>query len=161
MYSCSNSTERAREFECTYYSTFHPPPPKPKKRNRRPKNKTQELLASPPPTKLQGHRHRSNMPSKDILRIGEHALLLRLGDEGRIQDGLRDRLHFPEGGHKGGHVGVVGAKDELAGRDAVVEKAADLVIEDGAGTVVPESGFCGLVGLGILFLGGAGSYRVL
>ena len=86
------------------------------------------------------------MPPKDILRIGKHAQLLRLGHEGRIHDGLRDRIHLPEGGHEGRHVGVVGAEDELAGRDAVVEEATDLVVEDGAGAVVPESGVGGFSG---------------
>lgn len=79
------------------------------------------------------------MPAKDILRIGKHALLFRVGDESRLQDRIRDRFHLREGGHKGRDVRVVGSEDELAGRDAVGEEAADLVVEDGAGAVVPES----------------------
>ncbi len=86
-----------------------------------------------------------HQPPENVLRVRKHALLLRLGDEGRLQDGVRDRLDLAERGHKGGHVGVVGAEDELAGRDPVVEEAADLVVEDGAGAVVPESVEGGIV----------------
>lgn len=89
------------------------------------------------------------MSPEDILRVGKHALLLRVGDEGRVQDGLRDRFHLPKGRDGGRDVGEVGAEDELARRHAVAEEAFDLVVEDGAGAVIPESvrvGKGGLVG---------------
>lgn len=56
-----------------------------------------------------------------------------------MQDGIRDRFHLRVRGHEGRDVRVVGSEDELAGRYAVGEEAADLVVEYGAGAVVPES----------------------
>lgn len=79
------------------------------------------------------------MPAEDILRVGKHAQLLRLGDEVRVEDRIGDRLDGYEGRDEGRHVGVVGTQDELGRGDAVAEEAFDLVVEDGAGAVVPES----------------------
>ena len=80
-----------------------------------------------------------NVAAEYVLRVREDALLLRRGDEVGAEDGVGDRLDFAEGRHEGGHVGVVGAEDELAGGDPVAEETFDLVVEDGAGAVVPES----------------------
>lgn len=79
------------------------------------------------------------MPAEHVLRICEHAELLRLGDEVRVEDRLGDRFGGEEGRHEGRHVWVVGSEDELGGGDAVAEEAFDLVVEDGSGAVVPES----------------------
>ncbi len=61
------------------------------------------------------------MPAEYILRVGEHALLFRIGDEVRLQYGIGDRLDGPEGRYKGRHVRVVGSEDELGRRNAVAE----------------------------------------
>ena len=96
------------------------------------------LLPYPP------HRTGSvDVPAEDALCVREHAQLLRLGEEGGVQDRLRDGLDVRKGRDEGGHVGVVGAEDELAGGDAVAEEAFDLVVEDGTGAVVPEAGWGG------------------
>lgn len=95
-----------------------------------------------PPPPIPTHRTGSvDVPAEDALRVREHAQLLRLGEEGRVQDRLRDGLDVRKGRDEGGDVGVVGAEDELAGGDAVAEEAFDLVVEDGTGAVVPEAGW--------------------
>lgn len=114
----------------------------------------------PLPPHLPSTFHQYSNPSpENILRIRKHIPPLPLREEVGLKDGIRDGLDGPEGRHKGRHVRVVGAEDELAGR-AVGEQAFDLVVHDGAGGVVPESGLWGeaLVGTGfeVWFWFGAG-----
>ena len=93
----------------------------------------------------------SNLPPKNPPRIRKHGPLLLVAEERRVHYRLRDRLRFRKRRHKGRDVRVVCAEDELGGRDAVAEEAFYLVVEDGAGAVVPESvgweeglvGWCG------------------
>ena len=64
------------------------------------------------------------MPTQQIHRVGKDALLLRLGGKIGREDGVRDRLHRPEGGHKGRDVWVVGA-DLRSGESGLDECAID------------------------------------
>ena len=83
------------------------------------------------------------MTPENVLRVRKDGLLLGVGDEVGLQDGIGYRLHLRKRGHEGRDVGVVGSEDELGRRHAVAEEAFDLVVEDGAGGVVPESVFGG------------------
>lgn len=129
-HSClSKETTKSPAFQPTHHTTTPPPP----------------LPLTPTRT------HNSDLPPKNPPRIRKHGPLLLVAKERRIHDRLRNRLRFRKRRHKGRDVRVVCAEDELGGRDAVAEEAFYLVVEDGAGAVVPESvgwpeglvGWCG------------------
>ena len=122
---------------------FTPPPPPP--------HPPTVPLTPPPPPSTPARPHNSDRPPKNPPRIRKHGPLLLVAEERRVHYRLRDRLRFRKRRHKGRDVRVVCAEDELGGRDAVAEEAFYLVVEDGAGAVVPESvgwgeglvGWCG------------------
>ena len=88
-------------------------------------NKIKKIATAPVPAVSDSPARPNNKPAEDILRFRGHSLLFRVGGEVGIHDGLGDRFD----GRVRQHVGVVGSEETL-----------DLVVEDGTGAVVPESG---------------------
>lgn len=88
-------------------------------------NKIKKIATAPVPAVSDSPARPNNKPAEDILRFRGHSLLFRVGGEVGIHDGLGGRFD----GRVRQHVGVVGSEETL-----------DLVVEDGTGAVVPESG---------------------